>query len=285
MHAVNYADLSNYADVGATVLNTLEHEGFMLLSGSCSLQQFKALSNAVTRDFMPYIGGSNHGRQVVDESGRIMTAPGGKHNGTIQLHGEMCYQNSRPDVLFFYCETPAQSGGETIFADGIELYEKISKDPDLQNLLSKRVCYHRKRTPDVWKSLYSTQDKQAVIDYCEREGIEAMFSTGDVLLTRYVDTLVHRSIWNHKQVFINNLLGFAQNSKKKGEIYSWITFADNSEIPEYLISRLQKIVTRYTKKLKMKKNDTLILDNRRMLHGRMSFSDENRKILLRMGLH
>ena len=83
MHTVNYAELPKYADLGAKVLNTLEHDGFMLLRGSCSLQQFKALSNAITRDFMPYIGGSNHGRKVVDKSGRIMTAPGGKHNGTI----------------------------------------------------------------------------------------------------------------------------------------------------------------------------------------------------------
>ena len=285
MHSVNYAELPNNADLGAKVLNTLEHEGVMLLSGSCSLQQFKALSNAVTRDFMPYVGGSNHERKVVDESGRIMTVPGGKHNGPIQLHGEQCYQNSRPDVLFFYCETPAQSGGETIYADGIELYEKISKDSDLKELLTKRVCYHRKRTPDVWKRVYSTQEKQAVIDHCKREGIEATFGSGDVLFTRYVDALVHQSIWTDKQIFINNLLGFARNPRKKGEIYSWITFADNSEIPEHLISRIQKIVAKYTKKLGLKKNDTLILDNRRMLHGRMSFSDENRRLLLRMGLH
>ncbi len=84
MHAVNYAELPNYADLGANVLNTLKHEGFMLLSGSCSLQQFKALSNVITRDFMPYIGGSNHGRKLVDKSARIMIAPGGKHNGTMR---------------------------------------------------------------------------------------------------------------------------------------------------------------------------------------------------------
>ncbi len=285
MHAINYAELANCTDLRAKVINTLKHEGFMLLSGSCSLQQFKELSNAVTRDFMPYIGGSNNERKVVDEAARITTAPGGKHNGTIQLHGEMCYRDSRPDVLFFYCETPAQSGGETIYADGIELYEKIIRDPDLKELLTKRVCYHRKRDPDVWRSLYSTQDKQAVIDYCEGEGIEARFSDNDVLFTRYVDTLVQQSIWNDKQVFINNLLGFARNIRKKGEIYSWITFADNSEIPDDLISRLQKIVTRYTRQLKLKKNDTLILDNRRVLHGRLSFTDENRNIFLRMGLH
>lgn len=284
MHIVDYAELPNNADLGTRILNTLEHEGVMLLRGSCSVRQFKALSNAVTRDFMPYIGGSNHQRKVVDKMGTIMTAPGGKHNGTIQIHGEQCYQNSRPDVLFFYCETPARSGGDTTYADGIELYEKLSKDPDLKELLAKPVCYHRKRTPDVWKRVYSLEDKQAVIDHCEREGIEAMFRKGDILFTRYIDKLVHKSIWNDKQVFINNLLGFALNPRKKSERYSWITFADNSEIPEHLLTRLQKIVARHTHTLKLEKNDTLILDNRRMLHGRLAFSDENRNILLRMGL-
>ncbi len=192
---------------------------------------------------------------------------------------------SRPDVLFFYCETPAESGGETIYADGIELYEKITRDPDLKELLTKRVCYHRKRDPDVWKRLYSTQDKQAVIDCCEGEGIEASFNDDDVLFTRYEDALVQPSFWNNKQVFINNLLGFARNPRKKGEVYSWITFADDSEIPDHLISRLQEIVAIYTRKIKLNRNDLLILDNRRMLHGRLSFSDENRNILLRMGLH
>ena len=269
MHAINYAELANHADLSSKVINILKRDGFVLLSGISSLQQFKELSSAITPDFMPYIGGSNNQRRLVDETARITTAPGGKHNGTILLHGEMCYRDSRPDVLFFYCETPAQSGGETIYADGIELYEKIIEDPELKELLTKRVCYHRKRDPDVWKSLYSTQDKQAVIDYCESEGIEASFSDDDILFTRYVDALVQQSYWNDKQVFINNLLGFARNPRKKGEIYSWITFADNSEIPDHLISRLQKIVAKYTRKLKLNKNEILILDNRRMLHGRI----------------
>lgn len=137
----------------------------------------------------------------------------------------------------------------------------------------------------MWRALYSTQDQQAVIDHCEREGIEARFSDEDVLFTRYEDALVQQSFWDNRQVFINNLLGFARNPRKKGEIYSWITFADNSEIPGHLISSLQKIVAKHTRELKLIKNDILILDNRRMLHGRLSFSDENRNIFLRMGLH
>ena len=286
MHILNYDDLSISKILRNNILTTLKLEGAVLLKDSGSFEQFKEISNLLSSRFMPYIGGSNHGRKLVDKTAKIMTAPGGKHNNAIQLHGEMCYQNSRPDLLFFFCDIPASSGGETIYADGIELYEKISEDANLQDLLTKRVCYHRKRTPDAWQNLYSTNNKQSVIDYCQHERIQAEFSENNILYTRYTDTLIHQSSWSDKPIFINNLLGFSQNAmKRKEEIYSWITYENDSAIPQNLISNLQNIVAKYTYHLNLKQNDILILDNHRILHGRLAFSDENRKILLRMGLY
>ena len=233
---------------------------------------------------MPYIGGANHGREIVDKTANIMTAPGSNYKETIHLHGEMCYQNSRPDVLFFFCDTPVTAGGETIYADGFELYEKISEDPDLQDLLNKRVCYHRKRTPDVWPNLYSTSNKEEILKYCQEEGIEAEFKENNFLYTKYTDTLTQQTSESVKPAFINNIIGFSQGAlKRKKEIYSWITYENDLTIPRNLLSNLQKLVAKHTYQLSLKKNDLLILDNRRMLHGRVTFIDKKRKIVFRIG--
>jgi alpha-ketoglutarate-dependent taurine dioxygenase len=64
---------------------------------------------------------------------------------------------------------------------------------------------------------------------------------------------------------------------------SIVRFEDGLKIPDDVIFELKDVTDKLTLPIAWQKGDILMIDNTRLLHGRKSFSDNQREIYVRMG--
>ena len=67
-----------------------------------------------------------------------------------------------------------------------------------------------------------------------------------------------------------------------GRKTTFVRFEDDTEIPEDVRQEIDEVTENLTAEIPWAAGDMAIVDNTRMLHGRRSFTDENRAILARM---
>ena len=67
-----------------------------------------------------------------------------------------------------------------------------------------------------------------------------------------------------------------------GRQTSIVRFEDGSTIPEDVAREVREIEKRLIIPVPCQKQDFVILDNRRFMHGRRGFTDTNREIYLKM---
>jgi alpha-ketoglutarate-dependent taurine dioxygenase len=198
----------------------------------------------------------------------------------LPLHGEMYYTNHRPVMLWFYCQKPAGSEGETTVCDGAQIYDALS-DEMKELLASKKLKYIRNYLDGEWQKIYQTDDIDEAIRFCAGNGIEARVVDGNALKTEYVYPAVIKSRWGGHWVYINNVLPVVWQ-EQMGRKTSIVRFEDGSEIPQQLIDQVSEAQERLVIPLPWKAGDFAAVDNTRALHGRRAFTDTDREVFLRM---
>lgn len=272
-------DVGVLAESARTLLR--EH-GAVLLPGGFDYPRYLSFTEAFGAEFMPHRGGAL-GRQSIDEGAMVSTAPGGRNNQAMDMHGEMYYQGIRPDLLFFMCVCPPAADGETLVADGADVHDEIGRQIGC-DFLARRITYHRRRSKEVWTQVFGTSCRSELADYCAQNAIEFEFEHDEVLYTRYSDRIAHDVLWGGRKAFVNNMLTWAfQALRRPREATVWITYEDGAALDRAELIEADRIVRAHTRPHAWSAGELLVLDNSRMLHGRNAFSDPARHILLRMG--
>jgi len=267
------------------VKDLIKSRGVVMFSGFGSpLEEFERYIRTFGDDFMTYQGGGYIRRKVSPDETLLSTRydHGREKQETfgLPLHGEMYYTNHRPVMLWFYCQKPAASEGETTVCDGAQIYEALS-DETKELLASKRLKYIRHYLDGEWQKIYQTDDIDEAIEFCAGNGIEARVVDGNALKTEYVYPGVIKSRWGGHRVYINNVLPVVWQ-EQMGRKTSIVRFEDGSEIPQKLIDEVSKAQERLVIPLPWKAGDFAAIDNTRALHGRRAFTDTDREVFLRM---
>jgi alpha-ketoglutarate-dependent taurine dioxygenase len=212
----------------------------------------------------------------------------------LALHGEMYHSPDHPEVVWFYCQSPAAVGGETTLADANRLFVELPAP--LQKLFeSKRLRYKHCDPKAAWEVRYGTDDINEVMALLKtRSGIENV-STDDqeTLIFDYVTTAIHQSKYHEKRVFVGNLfinknpanrpdfdlkkfhsLPSAVDTALPKRRVIEVEFEDGTEIPDAVLQEIHEIASRITFDLKWQKNDFVMVDNTRLLHGRRAFQGQ-----------
>ncbi|HWT30744.1 MAG TPA: TauD/TfdA family dioxygenase [Propylenella sp.] len=276
----------NVSDVDPQIVKDLiKSRGVVMFSGFGSpLEEFEGYIRTFGEDFMTYQGGGYIRRKVSSDDTLLSTRydHGREKQETfgLPLHGEMYYTNHRPVMLWFYCQKPAASEGETTVCDGAQIYEALS-DETKELLASKKLKYIRHYLDGEWQKIYQTDDIDEAIEFCAGNGIEARVVDGNALKTEYVYPGVIKSRWGGHRVYINNVLPVVWQ-EQMGRKTSIVRFEDGSEIPQKLIDEVSKAQERLVIPLPWKAGDFAAIDNTRALHGRRAFTDTDREVFLRM---
>jgi alpha-ketoglutarate-dependent taurine dioxygenase len=182
-----------------------------------------------------------------------------------QLHSELSSTQFRPEVIWFYCAVPAESGGETRLCDGATLWDRLR--PETQEFFrANRVIYSR---------------RNRVVSAREAEHWAApeLAGAAKVILTRIDDDrfLLARSVspinlgLDGRPAFAN---GLVTDSYEK----CVAVLEDGSQIPLPFWRDASQVGLATEARIKLDAGQFVMIDNLRFMHGRTPVDPGHRRV-------
>ncbi|MDF5721308.1 MAG: TauD/TfdA family dioxygenase [Rhizonema sp. PD37] len=188
-------------------------------------------------------------------------------------HSEHAYSPFRPDVIWFCCAVPAAEGGETLFWDGVRVWEELSQESK-QLFLSKKLKFCYNNIPfDLLKRFASSDativDIKQILDGFE--GVTYKINGEQTISMEYVCSAVVKTKYGNQNAFANT---FWATQKKTEEAI----FEDGSRAPDEVVDEIEKVLNKLTEEISWQAGDLVMMDNSRFLHGRRAFNDTRRQV-------
>lgn len=228
-------------------------------------------------------------------SGNIYTSTDYPADQTIFPHNEHAYSPVFPLRLYFFCDTPAQEGGETPIGDTRQVFRSI--DPEIRTrFIQKRIMYVRNFGDGFglpWQTVFQTTDKAEVEAYCRSVGIELQWKPGDRLRTSQIGPAIVRHprtgepVWfNHATFFHVTTLELATRDALLAEFEEHdlpqnTYYGDGSAIEPDTLEHLRAAYQQALIEFPWRRGDLLLLDNMLAFHGRRPYRGA-RKVLTGM---
>ena len=269
----------NAYDIGLRQLNKeliielFKKHGILLFRGfEENFETFVEFSNSLSEDFIDYTGGVFKRKQI-NNNPTVLSVNDFKDR--IKLHGEMYYQKEHPFMLWFYCAQPPIKDGQTIVCDGKEFYNELSNT--LKTLFRQKCLkFSQKLDKEVWQARFKTKNIDTLKNICSNKNIQVKINDDLSINWVYTCPAVYPSQCGTYQIFINSLLPAKEINP------NLVSFDDNSEISQDIMSELNEIADRITVEINWQKGDILMIDNNRIMHGRRAVADDERDIYIRL---
>lgn len=293
----------NREEINKTLLKegALLFRGFGLKNATDFNQSIESLGWG---ELLNYIGGDSPRNKV---QGRVYTSTEAPPSLKIPLHQEMSFIKHFPRHIYFFCDQPPLTGGQTIIADGRKIYSdmhaKIKEQFSAAGL--KYVSHYWGESPlfslinkmnrghKSWMEAFESTNKEEVEAHCQKNEFVFKWRKGAWLEINQTcpaiieHPLTKEKVWfnqAHLYDFNPRLIGrfnylatkiiYARKHTKLHEIY----FANNSPIPRKDLYTIMDVLDKNTVKFDWQKGDFLVLDNVLAMHGRAPFTGK-RKIL------
>ena len=284
--------------------NYEELEDLLLVAGALFLRGFAIANSADFNKVIDLFPGTSFGyegggapRDVVE--GKALETNKLDGAATIRLHQEMAYLPEFPKVIAFFCQKPAEIGGETIIGE-MRNFSEIASKKFVDALKEKGVRYtYNFRSPDrktgvdsmdlfhrTWQDAYCTSDKSEVEAICRRRGLEFSWLPDGSFSTVYnaPGFITHpktgASVWFNSIATIaftrTNVVGFDEIMKayeSSGlQLPVVTTHADGSELDEEEVEKLFPLLDEIAVAVPWQAGDVMLVDNISVSHGRNPFT-------------
>jgi alpha-ketoglutarate-dependent taurine dioxygenase len=293
---------SNAVDVGSWVRDNtpwvdeqLLRNGAMLFRGFDlrSEADFDAFVPALWSETMVYLEGATPRTKLTD---RIYTSTEFGPSHTIALHNELSYVITFPRRIAFFCETPAQTGGETPIADVRKVWQKIPKT--LRDSFVEKGWMLTRNFEDgfgpTWESSFHVSDRAAAERYFDAAQVQYQWKPGGRLRTRQVRPAFIRHPKTQEELWFNHVV-FWHISSLDPEIREPLLeefelddlpyntyYGDGTDIAPETISTIRHVLDQETVTFPWQAGDVLLLDNMLVAHGRNPYTG-SRRVLAAMG--
>lgn len=269
----------------AKIIHKDQEQSISQLSISETLESFKSFGVLLFRGFgvdyqqMKTFAEKFSSRFVLDKDRPIVNTwdkyvtlvdPGMHY---VSPHAENANSPFRPDVIWFCCGVPAAQGGETLFWDGIKIWQNLSEELR-QLFIAKKIKYCQKFPATDWKRFLGIGATLADVKRTLNgiPGLTYNINPDQSISIEYICSAVVKTKYGNQNAFANSLIAEYKNPR------GVVTFADGSPIPSTIINQTQQVINNVTELISWQTGDLVMIDNSRFLHGRRSFADINRKI-------
>ncbi len=195
--------------------------------------------------------------------------------------------------IWFFCLQPAETGGETPFADSSRVFQRIPEAIKAR-FMEKRVMYVRNYMPQLdlsWQEVFQTNNRAEVERYCRSIDMECEWINEQHLRTRQVCQAValhpetSRLVWfNQAHLFhISNLDPavretllslYGEESLPRNTYYG-----DGKPIEPAVLDEIRAIYEEEQIAFPWQKGDIVMLDNMLVAHGRAAFTGMRRVVV------
>ena len=262
----NRQDVMNLSVVEVETL--FKSFGILLFRGfEVTYEQMKTFagqfSSKFTREGTRHLADSSDGFVGLVDPGMNSVSP----------HCENGNSPFRPDAIWFCCARPAAQSGETLFWNGVRVWEELSEELR-QLFLARKIKFVNNYSVEIWRHFLGSDAtiadaKQAL------EGLDDIsyrINEDQSISIAYVCSAVIKTKYGNQDAFVNNIL--TEHKDPEG----LVTFEDDLPIPDAVIDEIEKVMNRLTEELSWQTGDLVIIDNSKLLHGRRAFNDNRRQI-------
>ncbi|MGP4118455.1 TauD/TfdA family dioxygenase [Psychrobacter aquimaris] len=267
------------------ILMELQTHGWTLLRGChYDVETFSQLMNQLCQT-LTY----DPARQNITSEAQKVDA--GTH--AIGLHIENGNTPMPPDVIAFFSELSAKKGSQTTICDGHAVYQALS--PELKATFSQPMRISRYLPQAIWQNYVATATGRLDAYQISLDDLDKFITaTTSKTLTHYVEPQADGGVRYALQIpairednlsgqlaFANTLLGPSFNYEKPE-----FTLANGQSVDDALIDELTQLCEKYTQDIAWQNGDVVILDNKRIMHGRRQIDVPltERKLYIAMGL-
>ena len=212
-------------------------------------------------------------RALIDKKNNIQTVNLG--HLAFPLHPELARTPWKPDVCFFSCLTPPLNGGETTICDGTQIVRNLSSKL-VKKLKKERLLYQDKISPkalEYWFGTETPTDQE--LSNPPSNCPYTFHKDGNVVLSSFTTPFFHKTMFSQQLAFGSFLL-FARRQGLK----DYPTFENQTLIDDDIYESIKKTGEKLTIPVKWQKNDVLMIDNTRFMHGRNEVLDTDNRLIL-----
>jgi hypothetical protein len=248
-----------------------------------------AFASAFALTNFPYIESLSNAVRV-NYSERIFSANEAPADVTIYFHHEMAQTPIYPAKLFFFCQTPAEAGGETPLCRSDVLFERLAERcPEFaKNCEEKGLRYSNVMPAEndpksgmgrSWKSTLRAETREeAEARLKEIEYDWEWLPDGSLRATTPVLPAV-RDVGQGRKAFFNQLIAAFQGWKDdRNDPSKAIRFGDGSLLDRDAVNIATELAYEIAFDLPWQKGDAVLVDNFVTMHGRRTFKG-TRKVL------
>ena len=190
----------------------------------------------------------------------------------MSLHSEGSYAPDYPEIIWFFCNEFFTNGrGCTTLCDGIKLWDNLSYET--KNFFLLNPIRYKLKIPISEKKIGNGTKKWLINQQGAGDGLLDL-SSGLLNITQ-IRFAVHPSRLPNKMCFSNHVL----YRDTDPNILEWGTI-DGNKIPQNILDEVKEKSKEVTYDLDWKKNDFVMLDNKRFTHGRRAFKKSDKRDIM-----
>lgn len=262
----------------------LKHGGLLFRGFDIhSVPAFEQLVQAFSTRLMDYLDQHTPRTRMTEN---IYTSTEYPADHFVPFHSENSKNHVWPLKLWFFCLKPAETGGETPLADNRQVLARLDARIK-ERFIKKRVMYVRNFGEGLglpWQTVFQTQNRADVEDYCRQINAEFEWKDGDRLRLRHVCQAVatHPStgdaVWfNQAHLFHvsslvpearESLLSLFDEEDLPGNAY----YGDGSRIEDEVIAEVRESFRQSSVAFPWQPGDVLMLDNMLVAHSRTPYT-------------
>jgi len=262
----------------------LSENGWVLLRGfDLNLDKFSKLLQQFCQQLT-----FDPAREFADNTSQKVNA--GKE--AVGLHIENGNTPFPPEYVGFYSHKSAKSGSQTTVCDGRELFKNMPVE--LQKKWQQQVTVSRQLPAHLWRKYVATQHPNiSFISEVTDKHLQDFITVnknqrGTINLDDSLDYALdiqpclfsEREDKGNEISFANAILGPSFNYEKPT-----YTFSNGDQISELIIKQTAELAEQYTHEVNWQDGDVVLIDNKRVLHGRRAIHGElaDRQLYIAMG--
>ena len=260
---------------------------------------FRGFPILTPEDFDNFASAFNYGNFTYQESlsnavrinktPRVFTANEAPPEVEIFLHHEMAQTPFYPEKIFFCCLSPATEGGETPLCRSDKVYETLNnKHPEWLSKFESLGLKYKTLMPNSdelasgqgrgWRSTLSVQDRSAAEKKLREFNYTWEWQKNGSLLATTPSLPATTKLPDGKTSFFNQIIAAHRGWKTKESVSKpAVTFGNGESIDEITLNTISDIAELFTTALEWEKGDVALVDNKRVMHGRYSFSGPKKR--------